>query len=69
MIRVIGPVILVTDGYGLPFDSGTHWGFVLPTLRKYEQSRATPPPPPIEPQWKDYPAGRSKCPPLFEDAL
>lgn len=55
------------DGFGVEFDPQRHWDHVRIVIVEYERERSEPGTPPAEPVWKDHPAGRSKCPVLFED--
>ena len=59
------PKVRVLDGFGVPFDPHRYWAHIRAGLLACEQY--TTDPRPVEPVWKDAPAGRSKCPPLYED--
>jgi hypothetical protein len=56
--------VLIRDGYGQLFDPAAHARHVRAIFAVPDES---PPPAPTEPVWKDYPAGRSRCPPLAID--
>lgn len=65
MICPAGPEQPILDGYGVPYDPGLHKLYVEIGIRSMTSHVTTPPP--VEPIWKDRPAGCRKCIPLYED--
>ena len=66
VIRAAGDPQPILDGYGLPFCPGTHALYVkfgTPLVCATPTTSV----PVVEPVWKDYPAGRRKCPVISED--
>jgi len=65
MLTAAGPPEPFIDGYGLPFRPDLHDLYVRAGITV--NTRVTVPRPPVEPVWKERPAGFRVCPALYED--